>query len=261
MSGRDRRDACSRPLLAVPPRHALRLRQRDRPDRRGPRPPPRRHRYNTAGGDGRTFALPRSCGSNGPLGCGSWTCPSSPVPASPCGAPSPPTPRPAATERALRQKQASAAACTTDVHIAELADGEGRVVVTKDRDFRDGHLLSGSPRRLMVVRKTVVSTLSINDRTAVTARTGASADRDLGAEVPVLTRPSKRPPCASRSPGSPSGPAPSRGPTRSSWWRVCNGRSPRGSPKAGKAASAPPGGRRCVGGVRRGRGGCGWLLS
>jgi len=137
----------------------------------------------------------------------------------------------------------------------------GPGVVTKDRDFRDGHLLSGSPRRLMVVRRTVVSTLSISDRTAVTARTGASADRDLGAEVPVLTRPSKRPPCASRSPGSPSGPAPSRGPTRSSWWRVCNGRSPRGSPKAGKAASAPPGGRRCVGGVRRGRGGCGWLLS
>ncbi len=40
---------------------------------------------------------------------------------------------------------------TTDVRIAELADGEGRVVGTKDRDFRDGHLLSGSPRRLLVV--------------------------------------------------------------------------------------------------------------
>lgn len=32
-----------------------------------------------------------------------------------------------------------------------MADGEGRVVITKDRDFRDGHLLSGSPRRLLVV--------------------------------------------------------------------------------------------------------------
>ena len=33
-----------------------------------------------------------------------------------------------------------------------MADGEGRVVVTKDRDFRDGHLLlSGSPRRLLIV--------------------------------------------------------------------------------------------------------------
>ncbi|MCY7290252.1 MAG: DUF5615 family PIN-like protein [Cryobacterium sp.] len=29
---------------------------------------------------------------------------------------------------------------TTDVRIAEMADGEGRLVVTKDRDFRDGHL-------------------------------------------------------------------------------------------------------------------------
>lgn len=40
---------------------------------------------------------------------------------------------------------------TTDARIAEVADGEGRVVVTKDRDFRDGHLLSGSPRRLLIV--------------------------------------------------------------------------------------------------------------
>jgi predicted nuclease of predicted toxin-antitoxin system len=40
---------------------------------------------------------------------------------------------------------------TTDARIAEIADGESRVVVTKDRDFRDGHLLSGSPGRLLVV--------------------------------------------------------------------------------------------------------------
>lgn len=40
---------------------------------------------------------------------------------------------------------------TTDARIAVLADANGRVVVTKDRDFRDGHLLSGSPRRLLVV--------------------------------------------------------------------------------------------------------------
>ena len=40
---------------------------------------------------------------------------------------------------------------TTDARIAEIADRESRVVVTKDRDFRDGHLLSGSPRRLLVV--------------------------------------------------------------------------------------------------------------
>lgn len=40
---------------------------------------------------------------------------------------------------------------TTDARIAALADGESRVVVTKDRDFRDGHLLRGSPRRLLIV--------------------------------------------------------------------------------------------------------------
>lgn len=40
---------------------------------------------------------------------------------------------------------------TTDAEIARLADEEDRVVVSKDRDFRDSHLLQGSPRRLLVV--------------------------------------------------------------------------------------------------------------
>lgn len=40
---------------------------------------------------------------------------------------------------------------TTDAQIAEVADGSDRVVVTKDRDFRDSHLLTRSPRRLLVV--------------------------------------------------------------------------------------------------------------
>lgn len=40
---------------------------------------------------------------------------------------------------------------TTDRRIAELADDEGRVVVTKDQDCRDGHLLTRSPQRLLVV--------------------------------------------------------------------------------------------------------------
>ena len=40
---------------------------------------------------------------------------------------------------------------TTDAGISEVADQQDRVVVTKDRDFRDGHLLTGSPGRLLVV--------------------------------------------------------------------------------------------------------------
>lgn len=40
---------------------------------------------------------------------------------------------------------------TTDAQIAELADADGHVVGTKDLDFRDSHLLSASPRRLLVV--------------------------------------------------------------------------------------------------------------
>lgn len=40
---------------------------------------------------------------------------------------------------------------STDREIAELADADDRVVVSKDRDFRDGHLLRGAPRRLLVV--------------------------------------------------------------------------------------------------------------
>ncbi len=36
---------------------------------------------------------------------------------------------------------------TTDEQIIELADSDERVVVTTDRDFRDSHLLRGTPRR------------------------------------------------------------------------------------------------------------------
>ncbi|HEY1733513.1 MAG TPA: DUF5615 family PIN-like protein [Acidimicrobiales bacterium] len=40
---------------------------------------------------------------------------------------------------------------TSDQILVRLADDEERVVVTKDRDFRDGHLLRRSPHRLLVV--------------------------------------------------------------------------------------------------------------
>jgi predicted nuclease of predicted toxin-antitoxin system len=52
---------------------------------------------------------------------------------------------------AVHTSQLPAGNRTTDGAIAELADGGDRVVVTKDRDFRDGHLLGGSSRRLLVV--------------------------------------------------------------------------------------------------------------
>lgn len=40
---------------------------------------------------------------------------------------------------------------SSDERIAALADQEGRVLVTKDADFRNSHLLTGSPARLLVV--------------------------------------------------------------------------------------------------------------
>jgi len=40
---------------------------------------------------------------------------------------------------------------SSDAEIAALADAGDRVVVTKDRDFRDAHLLRGVPRRLLLV--------------------------------------------------------------------------------------------------------------
>lgn len=40
---------------------------------------------------------------------------------------------------------------TSDAEIARIADAEDRIVVSKDRDFRDAHLLGSGPRRLLVV--------------------------------------------------------------------------------------------------------------
>jgi predicted nuclease of predicted toxin-antitoxin system len=40
---------------------------------------------------------------------------------------------------------------STDAQVVETADAESRVVITKDREFRDSHLLSGSPRKLFIV--------------------------------------------------------------------------------------------------------------
>lgn len=50
---------------------------------------------------------------------------------------------------------------TTDAQIARQADAEDRVVVTKDADFRDGHLITGSPMRLLVVATGNISNASL----------------------------------------------------------------------------------------------------
>lgn len=40
---------------------------------------------------------------------------------------------------------------TRDREVAAVADRDDRIVVTKDNDFRDSHLLRGRPRRLLHV--------------------------------------------------------------------------------------------------------------
>lgn len=41
---------------------------------------------------------------------------------------------------------------TPDAAVAQAADEAGRVVVSKDVDFRNSHLVAGSPARLLVIR-------------------------------------------------------------------------------------------------------------
>lgn len=40
---------------------------------------------------------------------------------------------------------------STDDQVIAAADSQGRVVITKDRDFRDAHLLRSRPRKLLMV--------------------------------------------------------------------------------------------------------------
>jgi predicted nuclease of predicted toxin-antitoxin system len=40
---------------------------------------------------------------------------------------------------------------TTDAEIVRLADESDRIVVTKDHDFLDAHLLKGAPQQLLLV--------------------------------------------------------------------------------------------------------------
>jgi predicted nuclease of predicted toxin-antitoxin system len=52
---------------------------------------------------------------------------------------------------------------STDSQIAQRADVDGRIVVTKDQDFRDGHLLARSPRQLLVVATGNITNHALTD--------------------------------------------------------------------------------------------------
>lgn len=56
---------------------------------------------------------------------------------------------------------------TTDAQIAKAADADDRVVITKDRDFRNSHLLQSTPRRLLIV---ATGNISNDDLTALFAQ-------------------------------------------------------------------------------------------
>ena len=82
---------------------------------------------------------------------------------------------------------------STDAQIAERADRDGRVVVTKDRDFRDSHLLTRSPRQLLVVatgnitNPALLSLFAANLEEIVTALTEADFV-EIGPDSLVLHR-------------------------------------------------------------------------
>lgn len=40
---------------------------------------------------------------------------------------------------------------SSDAQVAAAADSDGRVIVSKDSDFRDSHLIAGTPKQLLVV--------------------------------------------------------------------------------------------------------------
>lgn len=82
---------------------------------------------------------------------------------------------------------------STDAWIAQFADGDGRVVVTKDRDFRAGHLLASSPRRLLVVATGNITNAALlalfRDNLGVVVAALAEADFvELGPESLVIHR-------------------------------------------------------------------------
>lgn len=83
---------------------------------------------------------------------------------------------------------------STDREVREAADHQDRVVVTKDRDFRDSHLLGGSPRRLLIITTGNTSNAALlalfeTHQVAVVAALQGADFVELGADVLVQHRP------------------------------------------------------------------------
>jgi len=75
---------------------------------------------------------------------------------------------------------------TTDQQIASLADQELRVVVSKDADFRNNHLLIGSPEQLLLV---ATGNISNNDLLElVESRLSDISHAFIGADLVELRR-------------------------------------------------------------------------
>jgi predicted nuclease of predicted toxin-antitoxin system len=90
---------------------------------------------------------------------------------------------------------------TTDRQVSDIADEQSRAVITKDRDFRDSHVLRGSPVRLLVVSTgNITNTVLISlferhiDAIAEASRrqTSSSSGRIRWWSISVVTR-TKRP--------------------------------------------------------------------
>lgn len=94
---------------------------------------------------------------------------------------------------ALHTSELPAGNRTTDTEVSARADADGRVVVTKDADFRDSHLLSGRPRRLLVVAtgnitNNALMTLFTRNLDAVVASLAEAEYVELGPAALVVHR-------------------------------------------------------------------------
>ncbi len=89
-----------------------------------------------------------------------------------------------AGHRAWHTSELSDGNRTSDARLATQADSDGRVVVTKDRDFRDDHLLRRVPRQLLLVTTGNISNATL--LALVEANLGAIIEAFSGADFVEL---------------------------------------------------------------------------